>query len=477
MISMKILFVEPPKEYWFVMGEYLPPPFSLVQLASYLERADKDMHISILDCQAQGIGWEHLEERIVAFDPDIVAASSLATCNAYTTIRTLDIAKKAKPTVFTVTGGQHFTALAQESLQTYPSIDAIVRGEGEVTFAELVLAITKGQDLATIEGLSHRTGGKIRHNASRPLIENLDSLPLPSYHFVEDNLSKYHFSMMGGKDTRYMIIEGSRGCQYDCSFCSQWPFWGKQWRAKSPKRIADEIEYCYSKFGGTFFWLTDDNFNLARGKELSNEIIRRGLSEKIRWFAQARCDDVAANGDVVAEMRKAGCYWMLLGVESGDSSTLQDFRKHEGRAEAKEAFKVLKKNGIFGQGTFIVGSRKDTAKSIADLRDYASDLDPDLAIFMILTPFPGTVLYEEAERQGWIEDHNWANYDMIHAVMPTETLSRIEVQKELYETYRYHYGSMPRRIKGIFSTNGTKRRTFRYLAGQNLLSELRNFFQ
>jgi anaerobic magnesium-protoporphyrin IX monomethyl ester cyclase len=279
--------------------------------------------------------------------------------------------------------------------------------------------------------------------------------------------------MMAEKDTRYMIIEGSRGCQYDCTFCSQWPFWGKRWRPKSPKRIAEEMEYCHSEFGATFLWLTDDNFNLARGKELAREIAQRGLSEKIMWFVQARCDDVATNSDAVSEMQKAGCYWMLLGVESGDPSTLREFRK-EGASEAKEAFRVLRRNGIFGQGTFIIGHRRDTAQSIVKLREYASALDPDLAIFMILTPFPGTILYEEAEKTGWIEDRNWANYDMVHAVMPTETLSKAEVQEELYECYRSFYGSWPRRLKGIFSTNTLKRRTYRYLASQNLLNELRN---
>jgi len=429
--------------------------------------------IDVLDCQAQGIDWGHLEKRIETLDPDIVAASNLATCNAYTTVRTLDVAKKVKPEVFTVTGGQHFTALAQESFQAYPCIDAIVRGEGEVTLAELVHALAKGEDLVSIEGLSYRVGDEIRHNPPRPLIESLDSLPLPGYHFVEDDLARYHFTMMAGRDARYMIIEGSRGCQYECTFCSQWPFWGRRWRPKSPKRIAEEMEYCHSEFGATFLWLTDDNFNIPRGKELAKEIAQRGLSEEIMWFVQARCDDVAANSDAVAEMQKAGCYWMLLGVESGDPSTLREFRK-EGASEAKEAFRVLRRNGIFGQGTFIIGHRRDTAQSIAKLREYASALDPDLAIFMILTPFPGTILYEEAEKTGWIEDPNWANYDMVHAVMPTETLSRVQVQKELYECYRSFYGSWPRRLKGIFSTNTLKRRTYRYLASQNLLNELRN---
>lgn len=471
---MRILFIEPPKEYWFVMGEYLPPPLGLLQLAGYIESVNKDVQIDVLDCQAQGIDWRQMENKIKVSNPDMVAVSSLATCNAFIALRALETVKKVNQDIFTVSGGQHFTALAHESLTKYPFIDFVVRGEGELTFAHLIRALIKGEDLATIEGLSYKANNIIRHNPSRPLIENLDTLPMPGYHFVTDNIAKYHFSLMAGKDTGYMIIEGSRGCQYECSFCSQWPFWSRTWRPKSSKKIVDEMEQCYSNFGTTFFWLSDDNFNLTRGKELSREISERKLSERIMWFVQARCDDVAANSDTVAEMRKAGCYWMLLGVESGDQTRLKEFHKNQGTSEIAEAFHVLKKNGIFAQGTFIIGNRKDTKESITALRKFSSDLDPDLAIFMILTPFPGTLLYSDAKSQGWIEDDNWGNYDMVHAIMPTETLTRKEVQEELVECYKNFYGSWSRRLSGIFSTNTLKRRTYRYLAGQNLLNELRN---
>jgi anaerobic magnesium-protoporphyrin IX monomethyl ester cyclase len=136
----------------------------------------------------------------------------------------------------------------------------------------------------------------------------------------------------------------------------------------------------------------------------------------------------------------------------------------------------LRENGIFSQATMIIGERGDNRESIAALRDFVNDADPDLAIFMVLTPFPGTELYETARRNGWIEDHNWANYDMAHAIMPTETLTREEVQQELYRCYRDYYGSIDRRLKGLFSRNRLKRRTYRYLASQGLLRELRNLF-
>ena len=474
---MKVLFVEPPKDFWFVMGEYLPPPLGILGLAAYLEAKDKSLDIQVLDCQAERVGWEGLEKRIESFQPDIVAPSALATCNTYTAIRTLEAAKRVDSSTMTVVGGQHFTALAQESLETYPEIDLVIRGEGEETLVELVKALERSKPLSNVKGISFRHKEEIIHTATRPLIKNLDDLPYPGYHFVKDHMGKYHFRMMAGAKTGYAPVEASRGCPHRCTFCSQWRFWGGIWRAKSPERIADEMEYCYREFGTRFLWLTDDNFGLGeRTDELCNEIVSRGIADDVMWFMQARYDDICNHKDVLPRMRRAGNMWVLTGLESHSPETLDTFHKGTNPSQAKEAVDLLKKNDIFSQATMIIGERKDSHESIERLRGFINDVDPDLAIFMILTPFPGTELYEAAERNGWIEDSNWANFDMVHAVMPTETLSRQEVQEELYKCYRTFYGSMKRRIAGLFSPNSLKRRTYRYLMSQGLLKALRELF-
>ncbi len=474
---MKVLFLEPPKEYWFVMGEYLPPPIGILELAAYLESRDKDIEIEVLDCQAEQLGWKELERHLESSNPDIVAPSALATCNAYSVLRTAETAKKANPNIKTVVGGQHFTATAHESLEDYPEIDIIVRGEGEQTFTEITQELKKKKpSLSKVKGVSFRHEGEIVHNPPRPLIEDLDDLPLPGYHFVRKHMSKYHFTMMAGAK-QYALIEGSRGCPHKCNFCSQWKHWNGTWRIKSAKRIADEFEYCYNEFGSKFLWLTDDNFGLGKhANNLCDEIVKRGIADDIIWFMQVRCDDIIQHRDVLPKVQKAGNRWMLVGIESGDVATLESFNKKINPQDAEQAMKLLKENDIFAQATLIIGERKDSAKSIAKLREYVNHIDPDLAIFMILTPFPGTELYENAKRNGWIEDDNWANYDMAHAIMPTETLSRKEVQEELYNCYRGFYGSMSRRFKGLFSPNKLKRRTYGYLASQGLLQALRELF-
>jgi anaerobic magnesium-protoporphyrin IX monomethyl ester cyclase len=235
------------------------------------------------------------------------------------------------------------------------------------------------------------------------------------------------------------------------------------------------MEFLYNNYGSRLLWLTDDNFGLGpRMDEFCDELIKRSFSQDITCFIQARCDDVAKNPQLVAKMSKAGINWLLLGVESHRKGTLDSFHKDSKPEYAEAAVKLLKQNSIFSQATCIIGERGDSAESIAGLRQFVNHIDPDLAIFMVLTPFPGTDLYEEAKREGWIEDLNWANYDMVHATMPTETLTREQVQHELYKCYRSFFGSRNRQMHGIFSKNNVKRRVYRYMAGQGLLRQLKS---
>jgi len=474
---MKVMFIEPPKDMWFVMGEYLPPPYGIIQLAAYVEKEVKDAEIEILDCNAEHVDWSGMEKRIEASSPDIVASSSLATCNTYVVARTLETAKKVDPNVLTVTGGQHFTATAQESLKEYPIIDVIVRGEGERTLAELATKAKERSNLQKIMGISFRQEGRIIHNPPRPLIENLEELPYPGYHLVERTISKYHFAMMAGRDAAYALVEGSRGCPHECTFCTQWKHWRGTWRLKSPKRVADEMQFCHRNFGSKFIWLTDDNFGAGtRANDLADEIIKTGVPKDATWFAQARCDDIVRNREALPKLRKSGLNWVLLGVENSEPSTLNAFKKDITPEEAKTAVKLLKENDIFAHIMLIIGGRKDTRESIRKQRQFANDLDPDLVMFGVLTPFPGTQVYEEARRNGWIEDFNWSHYDMVHAIMPTETLSRTQVQEQLYECYRSFYGPWKRKLKGAFSSNQLKRRVFRYMARKALLAQFKNLF-
>ncbi|KUK00551.1 MAG: anaerobic magnesium-protoporphyrin monomethyl ester cyclase [Methanobacteriaceae archaeon] len=159
---MKILFIEPPKDQWFLMGEYHPPPLGILELAAYIKA--KNENIKVLDCQSEKVDWKGLEKHIESFQPDMVIPSTLATCNAYLVLRTVETAKKIDPEITTVVGGQHFTATAHETLKSCPEIDFIIRGEGEETLNELVHAIEQDRPVSKVKGLSFKYNGKIIHN-------------------------------------------------------------------------------------------------------------------------------------------------------------------------------------------------------------------------------------------------------------------------------------------------------------------------
>jgi anaerobic magnesium-protoporphyrin IX monomethyl ester cyclase len=278
---------------------------------------------------------------------------------------------------------------------------------------------------------------------------------------------------MAGRNAPYALIEGGRGCPHRCTFCTQWRHWCGSWRVKKPSRVADEMEYIYNEFGARFVWLTDDNFGAGgRGSELAEELQRRDVGDDLMWFTQMRCDDVVAAKDSLPAMRRAGLRWILMGVESPAPGTLEGYRKGIEPSQAVEAVRLLRASDIFTQAMLIVGAREDTHESLAYVRSFAQELDPDFVIYSVLTPFPGTEVYDEAKARGWIEDDNLSNYDMTHAVMGTETLTRSEVQAELYECYRSFYGDWGRRVRGILSRNVLTRRVYMHMAKQDILRQL-----
>ena len=455
------------------MGNYLPPPSTLLILAAYVEQELPDLEIKIVDCQAENMNWIDLERYIESYKPSMVLSSGF-TCNVYTCAKTCEIAKNVDDKIVTVVGGSHFSFTDRESLASYPEIDVIVRGEGELTLVELIKTLNREEKIDRIKGISFRKKENIIRNPPRPIIENLDSLPYPAYHLIEDNLKKYHFSLMAGRNTRYMILETARGCEYKCSFCTQWNYWEKTWRTKSAKRIADEIEYLNQNYGGVFLWFTDDHVNLKyRGKKLHDELKHRKCKDDIMLFFQARTDDIVNNADLISKLRDVGVYWILCGVESDSDENLKEYNKGIKKSDAHRAIKILKESDIFPQAMFVIGARRDTHESIERLRQFSIDIETDLAIYTSLTPFPGTAYYETAKKNGWIEDYNFANYDMVHAIMPTETLTRQEVQEELYRCYKRFYGSIRKNFAGVFSKNKFKKTLYRHMAGQFVLSKLR----
>lgn len=479
---MRFLLVEPPKKFWFIMGEYLPPPYNLLLLAAIVERELPDYEVKVVDCQAEELDWVALEQRIRREKPDIVGSGSHATCNVYTTVRALDLAKRIDPEVITITGGSHFTFLDEETLNRYPSIDIITRYEADNTIVELLDHFQKygrtKEGLERIDGISYTNNSIFIRTPDRPPLtdEELNQLPFPAYHLIPD-IRKYHFAMMS--DVPYIILEGSRGCIHACSFCSQTAFYRRHWTGKSAKRIVQEMKWMYDTLGSRFFWFTDDNFCGGSSKlieEVCQRMLSQGLSgDEIEWFAQMRVDSILKLGDGLATMKRAGNYWQLVGGESPFDEVLDSFQKGIRGTQTIEAIQLLRKHGILAQLMLMLGHEKEIRDSIRKTMEWATKtVKPDFIIAMLVTPYPGTPLYEDLNTKGRIIDDNWTHYDMIHAVCDMEYLSAAELQEELYRAYRYVYDSWSRRFSGMFSQNKYKRRIFWYYLKAGVIRQLKS---
>jgi anaerobic magnesium-protoporphyrin IX monomethyl ester cyclase len=450
-------------------GLFTAPP-RLLCIAAYVEVNDPNAEIQVMDCQAEQANWGDVEKRIADFAPDIVAPSTVSTCNANITLQAVSLAKQVDEEIVTVVGSQHFSVLAQETLEAYPQVDLIIRGEGEGTFVELLKALETNLSLKKVKGLSFRDRGAVIHNPNRPMISDMNQLPFPGYHFVREHMVKYRFP--AGRELPYALVEGGRGCAHRCSFCSQWRYWGSV-RRKSPQRVADEFEYLYREFGSRFLWLIDDYIQLNDWMEiLCDELLERGITEDLMWFFQARADEIVTGKDLLPKLRETGLQWVMTGLESHDEQMLKKYHKGIDVSTGKEAITLLKDNEILAQTTAIIGHRQDSNQSIDAFRKWIDEVDPDIAVFMTMTPYPGTPMYEEALEHGWIAEPRWNQFDMVHAIMPTEHLSREEVQKELFATYRAFYG-WRRRISGTLAINEIKRSYYRHMMWKGFLGAIK----
>ncbi len=448
---MRVVLVDPPKPRWWLLADTVMPPVGLAYIAGFLR--SKGIWVRVLDCTALRWDWRHLARALEHLRPDVVGVGG-PTCYADRALKALAMAKELLgPDVLTVAGGPHFTILAEETLRGHDYVDVVVLGEGELTAYELVRALEEGRPLGSVLGLALRgPGGRVLFTGERPLIKDLDSLPMPAWDLLP--MDRYRLVAWGKRAT---MLVSSRGCPFSCSFCSERVFWRGVWRPHGPKRVVDEMELMVARYGKDLIWFGDDTFNLDRRRNMAicQELLERGLD--VAWGMEARADLLARDKDLIGLMKEAGLFWVLLGVEGASDAELRRYGKGITLRQVREAVRALKDHDIIVQAMFIIGERKDTRASILAKERLAEELDVDFAIFTPLTPFPGTPLYEQAKREGWLEVRDWSKYDLAHAVMPTETLSRREVQALMVACYRRFFLRPGKILRGLLSRNPYRR--------------------
>ncbi len=401
---MKIALIAPP----YPLEEAPSPPLGLTYIAAVCEAAGAQ--VTILDYIVRGYSPEKLLEEISAFGPDIVGTNSV-TMNFNPAAEILGIVKQANPHVITLMGGPHVSFDHENTLALYPGIDIIVRGEGEVTVAELLEKIHAPEKWQGVRGLVFRDKGKIITTDQRPLIQDLDDLPMPARHL----LPMARYQALG-----YPVsIITSRGCPNQCIFCLGRRMVGTRVRFRSVGNITQEIKILKS-YGISFVNIADDLFTASKSrvKEFCRELVEQELN--ISWSAFSRVNTI--DTETLKIMKEAGCHSVSFGVESGNPQMLKRVKKGVTIAQARKAAMACEEAGIRGHASFMVGLPGETLETMADSLDLQRELDMESA-FHFLAPFPGTTVREEIENYDLeILTNDWDQYNANQSIVRTSAL-------------------------------------------------------
>jgi radical SAM superfamily enzyme YgiQ (UPF0313 family) len=473
---MKVLFLTPPRGSWASFGRHFVPNALHAQLAAFLreERSGGAVNVEVLDCTASSIDWDGITEKVKEISPDMVFLGEPIHANGGVGFipnlnKAMKMVKDRVPHLKIAVGGVWYPAI-------HPYLDFVVVGEGEHTLKELARELeSERPNLKKIKGLAHReSDDQIVVNERRPLIEDLDELPMPAYDLFP--MEKYtgftHIQPYAEPIT-------SRGCPELCKFC--W-VWGKfdprkagkdmsHWRARSGKKVADELELLEKTYHVKMVYFFDENFNVDRQRiiELCNEMIKRKLT--IQWSFLGLARHLVRDIDLFPLMRKAGFCSVLLGIEVSSDEELKWLHKGITINEIKMAIQELRKNDIASVGTWMVGLWEDDEKAIKERFAFVDEADPDLAAVGIFHPNAGSPFWHQYHKLGAIEVTDLRYWDAHHPVCRTQHLSREELGRLTAWAHREYY-SKPERISRLL--NGYPSSHFGLIA-KNYVETVANF--
>jgi len=437
---MQVTFVNPP----YPTGSHRHPPFiplGIGYLAAILEKNGYD--VNVIDCQALKLTLNEVENELYKRQPDIVGLTS-TTLTYKPALEIIKVAKKALPNCLTVIGGSHVTFWDEEALEECPQLDVVVRKEGENTFLELVQRLEAGKGFGDVLGITYRKDGKVVKTEDRPYIEDLDSLPYPAFHlFPLKQFNKY--------GNIIFPVMTSRGCTFFCEFCTAVRMFGRKYRMRNPKKVVDEIEYLYRKYGEKQYTFYDDAFTVdqARTKEICNEILKRGL--KIKWDCETRIDMVTK--DLLQKMKDAGCIAVWYGVEAGSQKLRDAMGKGISTQQTLNAFKWTQDAGLIAVASIILGFPGETKETAWESVKLLEKLNPDEIGIYIATPYPGTPMYDHVKKMGWLKIRDFNKYDTATPTFESPTMSMKEL-REIHDKAHQSFYLRPTYVLRAFSKGG-----------------------
>jgi anaerobic magnesium-protoporphyrin IX monomethyl ester cyclase len=427
---MNVLLVNPGASNIYSKIEANLPPLGIAYIAAVARAGGHNIRIIDLNIEKKGL------DKINLGSIDLVGITT-DTPRYYEAV---SIAKEIKKYgKFVVMGGYHVTFLDEEVLST-GYVDVVVRGEGEEIFLNLLNAIENNEGLNNVLGISYIRNNKLVRNEDALPPKNLDKLPFPARDLLP--IGKYKTTLNSVPSVNLIT---SRGCPYNCYFCASSKFGGTKWRARSAKNIVDEMEMLRNKYGYRAFEFLDDNFTLSKKRvfEFADELEKRNMTDII-WWCFARVDTIAKNEEMVKRMAEVGAYRVFLGLESINESVLNNYGKGIENDQQMQAINNLRKYGIGIHGSFIIGDLNETKEMVMQTINWAKKINPEFGQFSLLTPFPGTQLYEDMEKENKLLHKDWRLYDALHPTIKLNNISPVEAQKLIINSYKKFYISFTR---------------------------------
>jgi anaerobic magnesium-protoporphyrin IX monomethyl ester cyclase len=404
------------------------PPAWVAYITGYL-KAGGYTDVVFVDAMTNHLDDDAVRAKIAEIKPDIVGCTAI-TPAIYKAEGLLQIAKEVNPDIVTVLGGIHGTFMYPQVLNEAPWIDAVVRGEGEQVFLNLVRAVENGTwatDRQSIKGIAYLDGGKVIATPAEPPIADLDRIA-PDWGILE--WAKYIYIPMG---VRVAIPNFARGCPFTCSFCSQWKFW-RDYRVRDPKKVVDEIESLVRDHKVGFFILADEEPTIHRKKfiQFCEELIARKLP--VLWGINTRVTDILRDEKLLPMFRKAGLIHVSLGTEAAAQLKLDRFNKETTIAQNKKAIQLLRDAGIVTEAQFIVGLENETAETLEETYQMAQDWKPDMANWAMYTPWPFSDLFQELGDK--VEVFDFEKYNFVTPIMKPDAMDRGELLDRVMHNYR-----------------------------------------
>ena len=411
---------------------FITPPLNLMYLASSLE--EKSYSVKIIDDDLLQKGYENVSKQAEKLNPQLVGVTA-TTSTIKSALKYLELIKNILPESLTVIGGPHTTFMPYETLKNSDNLDVVVIGEGEETMVDLADHATQNiEDINDVNGIVYRDlkDGNLRTTEKRPLIKDLDKLPFPARHLVP-------FDSYGVSQEQTGGIITSRGCVYNCNYCSSSLIMGKKFRSRSPGNVVDEIEELIDTYHINDIGFMDDTFmlNKKRASDIADEIKARDLD--LTFVASSRVDRV--DKSLLENLKSSGLKTIYYGVESGSQRILDLMKKGITLKNVEDAVKMAKDVNLEVLTSFILGYPGETEEDMNTTIDFSTKLDSDYCQYSILTPFPGTPIYKDLIEKNLIDNEDWDRYTVLKPILKYNELglNKKLVERKLATAYLKFY--------------------------------------